>query len=70
MVTQKKIVWLSWLIVMLFSGYTPAFSQDWPFFRHDWQHQAHDTTTTDTLVDQIAWTFQTGGAIFSSPVVG
>ncbi|MCI0515840.1 PQQ-binding-like beta-propeller repeat protein [candidate division KSB1 bacterium] len=70
MVTPKKIIWLSWLSLMLFCGYAPAFSQDWPFFRHDPQHQAHDTTTTDTLGDQIAWTFQTGGAIFSSPVVG
>jgi len=48
---------------------TMSLSQDWPLFRGDPQHQAFAASTQDTLFENAAWTFQTGGAIFASPVV-
>ena len=44
-------------------------STSWPMFQHDIQHTGR-TLATGNPAGTIAWTFNTGAAIYASPVLG
>lgn len=46
-----------------------SFAEDWPTFGGDSLHTRFAPETTDTLYQDLLWSYQAGGPIFSSPVV-
>lgn len=75
MKSNKNRSWLHFFIFpllfsTLFFGLNhKAGAQNWEMFRGDPQHHAAATVSGEPLLRYPAWQYQTGGAIFSSPVV-
>jgi len=65
---HKKIsILLSCLFLCLFTvGSSTA--DNWPMFHHDSAHSGVSTTTIPST-NEVRWTYQLGGAIYSSPAV-
>ena len=58
------------LVILLMIGLTAsgALADDWPMFGGDSLHSRFAPETSDTLYNDVLWTFETQGPIFSSPV--
>ncbi|MBN2093544.1 PQQ-binding-like beta-propeller repeat protein [candidate division KSB1 bacterium] len=57
------------VLAMMTIAHLRLSGQDWPMFRGNPQHWGCEEQTTDTLYKDLAWSFQSDGAIFSSPIV-
>ena len=49
--------------------FASAAAMSWPMFRHDAQHTGR-SPYNGPLAGMLAWSYDTGGAVWSSPAIG